>query len=204
VRILKDLDTDIKGKHVLIVEDIIDSGLTLHYLLRNLQAREPRSVEVCALLTKPERREVDLNEIIREVLRLLHSDLLGRSTTVTTDLAPGLAPVSADPVHLQQVLLNLIMNSLEAMQHTPVPQRRIAITTARDNGFVRVSVRDHGVGLPEGDPDKIFAHFFSTKPNGMGMGLTIVRSIVEGHGGELGAENVEGGARFFFSLPVSG
>jgi signal transduction histidine kinase len=151
-----------------------------------------------------QRREVDLNEIIREVLRLLHSDLLGRSTTVTTDLAPGLAPVSADPVHLQQVMLNLIMNSLEAMQHTPVPQRRIAITTARDNGFVRVSVRDHGGGLPEGEPEKIFAHFFSTKPNGMGMGLTIVRSIVEGHGGELGAENVEGGARFFFSLPASG
>jgi len=148
------------------------------------------------------RRPVDLNEIIVDVLRLLHSDMLGRSTTVKTDLAPGLAPVLADPVHLQQVLLNLIMNSLEAMQQTPIPQRRIVIATTQNNGFVEVNVRDHGVGLPAGDPEKIFAHFFSTKPNGMGMGLTIVRSIVEGHGGELGAENVEGGARFFFRLPV--
>ena len=150
-----------------------------------------------------ERHAVDLNEVIREVLRLLHSDLLGRSTTVEIHLAANLAPVSADPVHLQQVLLNLIMNSLEAMQHTPVPDRRISISTAPDDGFVLVSVRDQGGGLPEVDPDKIFTHFFSTKPNGMGMGLTIVRSIVEGHGGELGAENVEGGARFFFRLPVA-
>jgi PAS domain S-box-containing protein len=150
-----------------------------------------------------DRRSLNLNEVIRDVLRLLHSDLLGRSTTVKTDLAPSLAPVSADPVHVQQVLLNLIMNSVEAMQHTPVPQRWMMISTAANNGSVQVSVRDHGVGLPKEDPDKIFSHFFSTKPNGMGMGLTIVRSIVEAHGGELGAENVEGGARFFFSLPVA-
>ncbi|HKP03739.1 MAG TPA: MASE1 domain-containing protein [Chthoniobacterales bacterium] len=149
------------------------------------------------------RRPVDLNEVILEVLRLLHSDLLGRSTTVKTDLAPGLAPVSADPVLLHQVLLNLIVNSLEAMQHTSVPQRRILIATAADDGFVQVSVRDHGIGLPKEDPDKIFSHFFSTKPDGMGMGLTIVRSIVEGHGGELRAENVEGGARFCFRLPMT-
>lgn len=153
--------------------------------------------------SQDERRAVDLNEVIVEVLRLLHSDLLGRSTTVETSLAHGLAAVSADPVHLQQVLLNLIMNSVEAMQNTPVSERRILISTASDDGFVRVSVRDYGGGLPEENPEKIFSHFFSTKPNGMGMGLTIVRSIVEGHGGELGAENVEGGARLFFRLPVA-
>jgi PAS domain S-box-containing protein len=149
------------------------------------------------------RRDIDLNEVILDVLRLLHSDLLGRSTTATTDLAHGLPPVSADPVHLQQVLLNLIMNSLEAMQNTPVLQRQIMIATTANNGAVQVSVRDRGVGLPAENPEKIFSQFFSTRPNGMGMGLTIVRSIVEAHGGELGAENVEGGARFFFSLPVA-
>jgi PAS domain S-box-containing protein len=147
------------------------------------------------------RRAVSVNNVILEVLRLLHSDLLGRSTTVETQLAVNLAPVQADPVHLQQVLLNLIMNSLEAMQQTSVLDRRILISTGAADGFVEVSVRDHGVGLPEGDPDKIFSHFFSTKSDGMGMGLTIVRSIVESHGGELGAENVEGGARVFFRLP---
>ncbi len=136
-------------------------------------------------------------------MRLLHSDLLGRATTVETNLAPTLAAIQADPIHLQQVLLNLIMNSLEAMQQTPAANRRILISTSTDNGFVQVSVRDHGVGLPQNDPDKIFTHFFSTKPEGMGMGLTIVRSIVEDHGGELGAENLEDGARFFFRLPTA-
>jgi two-component system sensor kinase FixL len=121
---------------------------------------------------------------------------------VQTNLEPNLSPVSADPVRLQQVLLNLIVNSLEAMQHTPAGERRIMIATSTDDGCVQVSVRDRGVGLPEGDHEKIFEHFFSTKPNGMGMGLTIVRSTVEALGGELGAENVEGGARFFFRLPV--
>jgi PAS domain S-box-containing protein len=148
------------------------------------------------------RRSISLNEIIVDVLRLLHSDLLGRSTTVETDLAAELPAVSADPVHLQQVLLNIIMNSLEAMQQTPATARRILISTTTAAGFIEVSVRDHGPGLPEGDLEKIFSHFFTTKPNGMGMGLTIVRSIVEAHGGELGAENVESGTRVFFRLPV--
>jgi two-component system sensor kinase FixL len=148
------------------------------------------------------RRLVNVNEIIVEVLRLLRSDLLGRATTVETNLASNLASVQADPIHLQQVLLNLIMNSLDAMHDTPAARRRIIIFTSAADGFVEVSVRDHGVGLPQDDPDKIFSHFFSTKPNGMGMGLTIVRSIVEGHGGELGADNLKDGARFFFRLPV--
>jgi PAS domain S-box-containing protein len=148
------------------------------------------------------RSAVNLNELILEVLRLLHSDLLGRSITVETDLATNLPAVTADPVRLQQVLLNLIMNSLDAMEETSAPNRQILISTAAAAEFVEVSVRDHGIGLPEGDPDKIFSHFFSTKSDGMGMGLTIARSIVEAYGGELGAERVAGGARVFFSLPV--
>ena len=150
------------------------------------------------------RRVIRLNEVILEVLRLLHSDLLGRATTVETQLDPDLAPIEADPVHLQQVLLNLIMNALEAMQQTPPAARRIFISTSGENGFIEVSVRDHGAGLPPNDPNKVFAQFFSTKPEGMGMGLTIVRSIVKAHGGELGAEDLNDGARFFFRLPSLG
>jgi PAS domain S-box-containing protein len=150
------------------------------------------------------RRPINLNEIIREVLRLLHSDLLGRGTAVETQCAPNLPFVDADPVHLQQVLLNLLMNSLEAMQSTPAPKRRVIIsTTCEAHSSVAVSVRDYGSGLPADDVDKIFAHFYSTKPNGMGMGLTIVRSIIEAHGGKLRAENVDQGARFSFTLPVT-
>jgi len=150
------------------------------------------------------RRRVDLNEIVRDVLRLLNSDLLGRGTAVETQLAPNLPPVEADPVQLQQVLLNLLMNSMEAMHDTSVGSRRVVVCTAGEpSSTVKVSVRDYGSGLPEGDVDKIFTHFYSTKPNGMGMGLTIVRSIIEAHGGKLWAENADEGARFLFTLPVT-
>jgi two-component system sensor kinase FixL len=150
------------------------------------------------------RRPVNLNEIVREVLRLLNSDLLGRGTTAETELQADLPAVEADPVHLQQVLLNLLMNSLEAMQATPAYKRRVAICTKCEaDSFVLVSVRDYGGGLPKDNLDKVFAHFYSTKLNGMGMGLTIVRSIVEAHGGKLSAENTEDGARFSFRLPVA-
>jgi PAS domain S-box-containing protein len=149
------------------------------------------------------RRAVNLNEIIREVLRLLHSDLLGRATAVETQLAPNLPPVDANSVQLQQILLNLLMNSLEAMHVTPAEKRRILISTECEADSVVTSVRDYGGGLPKDNPDKIFTHFYSTKPAGMGMGLTIVRSIVESHGGELAAENADDGARFSFRLPVA-
>jgi PAS domain S-box-containing protein len=149
------------------------------------------------------RRPVNLNDVISEVLRLLHSDLLGRGTTVETDLADELAPVRADPIQLQQVLLNLIMNSLEAMQETPLANRRLFISSATSDGFVEVRIRDYGVGLPTDDPEKIFVQFFSTKPTGMGMGLTIARSIIGAHGGEVTAENLDDGAQFLFRLPTA-
>jgi signal transduction histidine kinase len=115
---------------------------------------------------------------------------------VETQVAPNLPLVDADPVHLQQVLLNLLMNSLEAMQSMPADKRRVVISTKCEaDSFVLISVRDYGSGLPADDVDKVFTHFYSTKPNGMGMGLTIVRSIIEAHGGKLRAENVDQGAR---------
>lgn len=150
------------------------------------------------------RQPVNLNDVITDVLRLLHSDFVGRGVSARTELAHALPAVAADPVHLQQVLLNLLLNSLEAMQSTPAAKRWIVISTkVEEDSFVRLSVRDHGVGLPPENPEKIFEHFYSTKPNGMGMGLTIIRSIVEAHRGELGAENLEDGARFFFRLPAA-
>jgi signal transduction histidine kinase len=147
---------------------------------------------------------VNLNDVITDVLRLLHSDFVGRGISARTHFGRALPSVAADPVHLQQVLLNLLLNSLEAMQSTPAAKRWVAISTkVEQDSFVRLSVTDHGVGLPPENPEKIFEKFYSTKPDGMGMGLMIVRSIVEAHGGELIAENTGDGARFSVRLPVA-
>jgi len=102
------------------------------------------------------------------------------------------------------VLLNLIVNAFEAMRGTPAPERQVIIRSERETeSRVRVSVRDFGTGLPPEEPERIFGRFFSTKREGMGMGLAIARSIIDSHGGELAAANAEGGgACLCFSLPV--
>jgi signal transduction histidine kinase len=128
--------------------------------------------------------------------------LLGRETSVTTELAENLPQVEGDEVQLQQVLLNLVINAIEAMQTIPLEKRHILITSRTEiDGSVGITVRDHGVGLPREDPNQVFTHFYSTKANGMGMGLTIGRSIVERHGGVLGTERVNQGAQFVIRLP---
>jgi len=111
----------------------------------------------------------------------------------------------AAPVQIQQVLINLIRNALDAVETLAPAKRRIIISTSSLKGeTAEVSVRDFGTGLPADGPEKVFDHFFSTKAEGMGMGLTIARSIVEAHAGTVGAENAEGGgARFFFRLPAA-
>ena len=149
------------------------------------------------------RRSVSLNSVIEDVLRLLHSDLVSRAIRIEKQTFASLPAVGADPVQMQQVLINLIVNSLEAMQEVAPERRRIIISSHHSNGSARVAVRDFGVGLPMDNPEKVFSHFFSTKPDGMGMGLAIARSIVETHGGELTAESLSDGTRFSFSLPIT-
>lgn len=147
---------------------------------------------------------VDMNAAIAEVLRLMHSDLLGHETSVITDLAGGLPTVGADPVQMQQVLLNLIMNSLEAMSDQPPSARRLVVRTVKEPEEVAIEIRDFGGGLPKDEPEKVFEQFFTTKSEGMGLGLAIVRSIIEAHAGSLHAENAEGGGALFrFCLPIA-
>jgi signal transduction histidine kinase len=138
-------------------------------------------------------------------LRLVGSDVLLRESVVTTEMDHNLPLVEAAPVQIQQVLLNLIMNSLDAVEALPPVERRILVSTRSLSGdSAEVSVRDFGTGLPKDRPQKVFDHFFSTKQTGMGMGLTIVRSIIEMHGGTISAENApDRGARFFFRLPAA-
>jgi two-component system sensor kinase FixL len=148
------------------------------------------------------RCSVSLNDVIEDVLQLLHSDLVSRAVRIEKQTSASLPAVQADPVQMQQVLINLIVNSLEAMQEVAPERQRIIISSHHSNGSARVAVRDFGVGLPKDNPEKVFSHFFSTKPDGMGMGLAIARSIVEAHGGELTAESLSDGSRFSFSLPI--
>ena len=133
---------------------------------------------------------LDLNSVITDAVRLVSSDVLSRESVITTEFDPQLPQIKATLVQIQQVLLNLIINALDAMEGLSPAERRIIIRTRSDKGdVVEVSVRDFGTGLPKEKPDKVFDHFFSTKQKGMGMGLAIVRSIIESHGGTIWAEN---------------
>ena len=150
-----------------------------------------------------ERELVDVNEIIREMIVLLRGEITRFNIIVGTDLAADLPHVMADRVQVQQVLMNLMINGIEAMKDEDGP-RELAIKSQRaENEQLLVSVSDTGTGLPPHRTDQIFNAFFTTKPHGTGMGLRISRSIVESHGGRLWAENnSQRGASFCFSLPI--
>jgi C4-dicarboxylate-specific signal transduction histidine kinase len=146
---------------------------------------------------------VDLNEVVREILRLTNSDRLSRGITVKLELSPDLPPVHADKVQLQQVFLNLLNNACDA---TEAVDERPALTvrTVREDGKVVVSVADRGGGIAAEGMERIFEPFFTTKASGMGLGLSICRTILQAHGGRLWAENrQDGGAVFHFLLPVA-
>jgi PAS domain S-box-containing protein len=150
-----------------------------------------------------ERELVDVNEIIREMIVLLRGEITRYNIMVGTDLAEDLPQVMADRVQLQQVLMNLMINGIEAMKDAD-GTRELAITSQRtENEKVVVSITDRGVGLPLQQAEQIFNAFFTTKPHGTGMGLRISRSIIESHGGRLwAADNSPRGASFFFNLPA--
>jgi PAS domain S-box-containing protein len=183
----------------------------LQELLQDMVADSQRAGEVIRGIRSLVRKEtsvhtlLDLNSVITDTVRLVSSDVLNRESVVTIELDPHLPQVQAALVQIQQVLLNLIINSLDAVEQLPPAERRIIISTRSDKGDVaEVSVRDFGVGLPKDQPDKVFDHFFSTKQKGMGMGLAIVRSIVEAHGGTITAENApDRGARMVVRLPAA-
>ena len=152
--------------------------------------------------TAPQRELVDVNEVVQEMMAIVRSEAARYNILLETDLAADLMQVTADRVQLQQVLMNLLMNGIEAMKNTN-RMRRLMIKSRLENERVFVSVNDTGVGLPPEHADQIFTAFFTTKLHGTGMGLRISRSIVESHGGSLWAEkNSPSGATFCFTLPT--
>ncbi len=147
---------------------------------------------------------LDLGSVMRDVAALVHSDAIVRGMRVTLDIDTALPSVRGDRVQLQQVMLNLLLNAFDAMNEAPPVDRAVCITLkSADNGMVLIAVRDRGHGLTADKLDKIFKPFFTSKPQGLGLGLSISRSIIDMHRGRLWAENNDDrGATFYVALPA--
>jgi two-component system, LuxR family, sensor kinase FixL len=176
--------------------DIVADGRRAGDVIRGIQ----RMVKKGA----PARQRVNVNDLVMNVVHMVNPDAVLHSCEMETLLDPNLPPIEGDPIQLQQGLINLVINAFDAMRDTPLSGRKIVIATERNgDGTICTSVRDYGVGISEEARERLFEQFFTTKAEGLGMGLGIVRSIVESHGGTVAAENVAGGgARFHFTLPA--
>lgn len=180
----------------------------LHTILQYIVEDDQRAAEIIqrsrSLLKKgePATRAQDINELVEHMVTLVAPDAEARHAMIKTRLAGDLPLTVLDSRQIKQVMLNLISNGFDAMENNR-ESRELLITTARnDNNTVTVAVRDSGSGIPAEYLPRLFTHFFTSKPDGFGMGLSISRSIVEAHGGELkGANNTDRGATFSFTLP---
>jgi C4-dicarboxylate-specific signal transduction histidine kinase/ABC-type uncharacterized transport system substrate-binding protein len=179
----------------------------LREILADIVGEDRRAGDVIkclrALLRRGESslQSLDVNESVRDVLRLARSDLIRKGVTVESHFAPNLPKVMSDRVQLQQVVLNLIVNACDAMKDNSRQRRTVTIETSNQNDEVRIAVHDRGIGLPD-DVEQLFQPFRTTKPTGLGMGLAICRTLITAHGGRLWAEpRTGGGASLFVALP---
>jgi two-component system sensor histidine kinase DctS len=153
--------------------------------------------------SEPKRAPCDINEVVDDAIGLIEADARKRGVRIVQELAGDLPRVLADRVMLEQVLLNLMRNGMDAMQGTDPEHRQLVVSTALSEGSVLVGVADHGSGIPQEMTVHLFEPFYSTKPEGMGMGLNICRSIIEFHKGRMWVDaNAGGGTLFRFTLPL--
>jgi signal transduction histidine kinase len=150
-----------------------------------------------------EQKQFDLNEVVRETVRFFSALAVGRNFELASVITPETLPILGDRIQLQQVILNLVMNGIEAMKDTPTQNRNISIRTSCVEKFAELSVSDRGPGIPEDKLKEVFEPFFTSKAEGMGMGLAIARTIVEAHHRQISARNqLHGGASFRIRLPL--
>jgi signal transduction histidine kinase len=187
----------------------VPNAADIRELLADIRRDDLRASEVIKrmrrLLAKTplETQEIDLNEVVSEVFEILGYQAYSRRVTLSKSLSSARLCVCGDRVALQQVVLNLVMNGIDAITTACGTERRILGSTALvDNAWAEVSIEDSGPGIPDGKAEQVFLPFFTTKQDGMGMGLSIARTIVETHGGRIWAANHRGGAVFRFSLPL--
>jgi PAS domain S-box-containing protein len=178
-------------------------------ILADIRKDDQRAGEVIdrmrALLKRRglEHTTLDIAELVDEVVPLVHPDAVSRKVRLDIEVPRNLPPVRGDRVHLQQVLLNLILNGMDAMGEVPAEARRLTVRARQaDAGTIEVAVTDAGHGVSAEKFARLFEPFFTTKPNGMGLGLPISSTIIEAHGGRIWAENSPAGATFFFTVPV--
>jgi PAS domain S-box-containing protein len=180
-----------------ILEDIVKDNSRAGDVIRRMRALVKKEVLEFAA--------VDLAALVGDVLSLVHSDAILQNVTITLDVTDNLVPVRGDRIQLQQVVLNLLLNAFDAMKSRPKGEREVKIQL-EDTGidWVQLSVSDRGTGLSSEQLDRIFQPFFTTKREGLGMGLSICRTIIEAHGGHLWAENnLKHGATFYFIVPAA-
>jgi signal transduction histidine kinase len=181
-----------------ILEDIIHDDRLAEEIIERMRA--------LARKQRVEPESVDIAEALRELLPLVHADAVRRNVRIALDIAPALPKVRGNKVQLQQVALNLILNALDAVKDAPVADREVRIRAYRDGAAVNVEVRDRGAGIPAAALGRIFQPFYTTKPQGLGIGLSISRTIMEAHGGRLWLKSAaaEQETVFAFALPAVG
>jgi signal transduction histidine kinase len=178
-----------------IVKDILQDDRRAGEVIRRMRS----------LLKKApfELKNLDLNDIVRETVEFLSSLAVGRKVELVSVIKPDALPILGDRIQLQQVILNLVVNGIDAMMDTPSENRIISIRTSRVETFAELSVSDRGPGIPESRLKEVFEPFFTSKAEGMGMGLSIARTIIEAHHGLISAKNRDhGGASFRIKLPL--
>ena len=179
-----------------ILTDVVGDGHRAYNIMRNVRSAIKKGSAI--------RGPINLNDVVNAVTRMVQPDAAAQFCKVEMFLAQNLPAIEGDPIQIQQVLINLVHNAVDAMRDTPPNRRTVEVATDYEgDGTISVIVRDYGSGISEAIRERLFEQFFTTKEEGLGMGLAIVRSIVEAHGGSIAAENAEGGgARFHFRLPT--